>query len=54
MCNMCKKPLMYDEQLHQRSYVKPFLKRHILDFSKLKDFADDNFSVDENGGFSNG
>ena len=26
-----------------------FPKRHILDSSKLKDFADDNFKFDENG-----
>ena len=28
---------------------KPFPKRHILDSSKLKGFADDNFKFDENG-----
>ena len=28
---------------------KPFLKRQILHFSKLKEFADDNFKFDENG-----
>ena len=28
---------------------KPFPKRLILDSSKLKDFADDNFEFDENG-----
>ena len=27
----------------------PITRRHILDSSKLKDFADDNFEVDENG-----
>ena len=30
--------------------VNPFPKRQILDSSKLKDFADENFIVDENGG----
>ena len=31
----------------------PFPKRQILESSKLKEFADDNFKVDENGrGFS--
>ena len=29
--------------------VKPFPKRQILDSSKLKEFADDNFNFDENG-----
>ena len=28
--------------------TKPFPKRQILDFSKLKVFADDNFKLDEN------
>ena len=28
---------------------KPFPKQQILDFSKLKDLADDNFELDENG-----
>ena len=28
---------------------QPFPKRQILDYSKLKDFADDNFEFDENG-----
>ena len=27
----------------------PFPKRQILDYSKLKEFADDNFEFDENG-----
>ena len=30
-------------------YVKPFPKRQILDLSKLKAIADDNFKFDENG-----
>ena len=30
-------------------YNYPFLKRQILDSSKLKEFADDNFEFDENG-----
>ena len=29
---------------------EPFLKRQILDSSKLKEFADDNFKFNENGG----
>ena len=29
---------------------KPFPKRQILDFSKLKEFADDNFKFYKNGG----
>ena len=28
---------------------KPFTKRQILDSSKLKEYADDNFKYDENG-----
>ena len=28
---------------------EPFPKRQILDSSKMKDFADDNFKFDENG-----
>ena len=31
------------------SSVNPFQKRQILDSSKLKEFADDNFKSDENG-----
>ena len=30
-------------------YFNPFPKRQILDSSKLKEFADDNFKFDENG-----
>ena len=30
-------------------WVKEFPKRQILESSKLKEFADDNFKVDENG-----
>ena len=29
--------------------IKPITRRHILDSSKLKEFADDNFKFDENG-----
>ena len=29
---------------------QPFPKRQILDTSKLKEFADDDFKLDENGG----
>ena len=28
--------------------IQPFPKRHILDSSKLKEFAYDNFELDEN------
>ena len=31
-------------------YVKSFPKWQILDSSRLKEFADDNFEFDENGG----
>ena len=31
------------------STLNPFPKRQILDFSKLKEFADDNFKFNENG-----
>ena len=36
---------------HFLFYVRdnPFSKRQILDSSKLKEFADDNFEFDENG-----
>ena len=37
-----------DHPLHIK--VLTLSKRQILDSSKLKDFADDNFKVDENGG----
>ena len=30
-------------------FSKPFPKRQILDSSKLKEFADNNFKFDENG-----
>ena len=30
------------------SSINPFPKKHILDSSKLKHFADDNFEIDEN------
>ena len=30
--------------------IQPFPKRQILDSSKLKEFADDNFKLDKNGG----
>ena len=33
-----------------QSYMYPFLKRQILNSSKLKEFADDNFKFDEYGG----
>ena len=32
------------------SCINPFPKQQILDSSKLKEFADDNFIFDENGG----
>ena len=34
----------------QNIFCLPFFKRQILDFSKLKEFADDNFKFNENGG----
>ena len=40
--------------LLHHSLLKPFPKQQILDSSKLKDFADDNFSFDENGRKFNG
>ena len=30
-------------------FLKPFPRQQILDFSKLKEFADDNFKFDKNG-----
>ena len=30
-------------------FLNPFPTRHIIDFSNLKEFADDNFNFDENG-----
>ena len=45
---------MHKDQMHQLLIVlfslqsKPFPKQHILDSPKLKEFADDNFKVDEN------
>ena len=29
--------------------IQPIPKRHILDSTKMKEFADDNFKFDENG-----
>ena len=37
------KPGLTEPDLH----LKPFRKRHILDYSKQKDFADDKFKFDE-------
>ena len=36
-------------QVYCMQMIKPFPKRQILDSSKLKQFADDNFKFDENG-----
>ena len=36
-------------RIAQVKMAKPFPKRQILDTSKLKEFADDNFKFDENG-----
>ena len=36
--------------LGQLAFVYPFPKRQILQSSKLKELADDNFEFDENGG----
>ena len=35
--------------VYSHAYKLGFPKQQILDFSKLKDFADDNFEFDENG-----
>ena len=35
---------------HHSIFIQPFPKRQILDSSKLKEFADDNFKFDENCG----
>ena len=37
-----------EDKFHLLSPRQPFSKRHILDFSKFKVFADDNFKFDEN------
>ena len=37
------------ENLQKTRLFNPLPKRHILDSSKLKEFADDNFKFDENG-----
>ena len=36
------------EDHSERFYYQPFPKQQILDFSKLKEFADNNFKFDEN------
>ena len=36
--------------LHHREALKPFPKQQIFDSSKLKEYPDDNFEFDENGG----
>ena len=38
------------DQWYSLSTLSPFPKRQILDSPNLKEFADDNFEVDENGG----
>ena len=39
-----------DQNLYNCTHlINPFTKRKILDSSKLKEFADDNFRFDENG-----
>ena len=40
---------MLYRSLVSASVFQPFPKRQILDSSKLKEFADDNFEFDENG-----
>ena len=35
--------------LGRQDFFSPFPKQQILDFSKLKEFADDNYEFDENG-----
>ena len=39
----------YKSALCGKGLIKTFTKRQILDSSKLKEFADNNFKVDENG-----
>ena len=38
----------HKHEIHLNVY-QPFSKQQILDSSKLKEFADDNFKFDENG-----
>ena len=40
---------MATKVLHGIQIFQPFPKQLILDSSKLKEFADDNFKIDENG-----
>ena len=35
--------------MHLQMMIQPFTRQQILDPSKLKEFADDNFKFDENG-----
>ena len=46
----CKIKGLFGKGLTKKFHIKPFPKRHILDSTKLKEFADDNFKFDENGG----
>ena len=39
----------FEKITHRTKIFNPFPKRQILDSSKMKEFADDNFSFDENG-----
>ena len=41
--------LVTDIVFYSRIFSLPFPKQHILDTSRLKKFADDNFKFDENG-----
>ena len=36
-------------KMNRVKLLKPIIRRQILDSSKLKEFADDNFKFDENG-----
>ena len=42
---ICSKKITYGV----KQTTQPFPKRQILDYSKLKEFADDNFTFDKNG-----
>ena len=52
-CVSVKRPSLYPKLL-TLDLSLPFLKRQILDCSKLKVFADDNFKLYENGSTPNG
>ena len=39
----------HSSQIPDLTFLYPITRRQILDSSKLKEFADDNFKIDENG-----